>query len=140
MINEDFLALVPGAIGQVTYRKKVTHEIPKKAKDDFIDRFVNSKMNAMMIKVRHNPGEDPADPMAEFMKAREIARAELEEGRVGTRTEAVNLQIGQAESYQLVAQIESDPDFVDWNFPELIKMFKETDKDQKPFGVSMIKE
>lgn len=126
MINEDFLALVPGTMGEVTYRKKVENKIPQKAKEEFIDKFVNARLNAMVMKYQYGmDGGEEADPQAEFLKSREMARQELEKGQVGgTKTESLYLQINQKESYDAVIKAEQDPDFVGWNFPAFIEEFK----------------
>lgn len=121
-MNEDFLALIPGTLGEVEYQKKVFQKIPDKIKDDFMDKFVGAKMKALLVNATFAPG---MDPVAEYSKAREMAREELE-SRVGIKQERVFLQVDQKESYEMIRKIEKDVLFVQWSFPAFIQMFKES--------------
>ena len=122
MFNEDFLALIPGTMGEVIYQKNIAKKVPDKIKENFMDKFVNAKLSAMISNASLNP-DGVFDPSAEFMKAREMAREELD-SKISVAPVSLYLQVDQKESYDKIISIENDPYFVSWNFPAFILEFK----------------
>jgi hypothetical protein len=122
MVTEEFLLLVPGTIGEVSYQKRVFQKVPDKVREDFVDKFVGAKMKALLVNSTFAPG---LDPVAEYAKAREMAREELE-SRVGIKQDKITIQVDNKESFDLIKKIESEQGFMQWDFPAFVQMFKES--------------
>ncbi|MFA5722857.1 MAG: hypothetical protein WC979_01280 [Candidatus Pacearchaeota archaeon] len=118
----EFLMLLPNAIGTVRYNWESQESIPDSQKQAYVDGYTNEMMHALVQRSILNPG-DVGDPTVEFMKAREAAKKLLEDSGMTTILKSLELQVGNKECLDYLFQIERNPKFKGWENQALINAY-----------------
>ena len=124
-MSTDFYDMVPGAIGSVGYtvssRNATQEELS--AMQNEISKSLFSSFLANYQFTRHMPNAT-TDPQVAFEQARARARRIAEENANTPIRRSVHVQVGQAESLELLSRIESTPGFMAWDDPHIIDMLR----------------
>ena len=120
MNDINFLDLIPNSMGQVSYRKKkyMSEEQKQKALSEFTKRRFSDYINRLSM---NSIGQ--VEPMNTFSKARSEAHEDIE-SFLGSEVVTVWIQVGQKESIDNISNIEKNEDFLGWENPHFIDVFK----------------
>ena len=134
MNDESFFLLKKDSIGTVYYRIQRKIDISREQKQKLIDKHVNTQMNKFLKDfsagmIPDDQGGLNQDPGIQYANAREWAKKTIEDQLTGTDNKSLNVQIGQKDSYKKILEIESHPNFIGWDFPELIEDIKNSFND-----------
>ena len=121
MNDINFIDLVPNSMGQISYRKKksLTEEQRQKALTEFTKRRFSDYINRLSVGAVNGN----IDPMDSFSKARGEAHDDIEL-LLSSEIKVIWVQVGQRESQDLILSIEKDEDFLGWENPHFISLFK----------------
>jgi hypothetical protein len=121
MNNTDFIDMIPGAMGQVSYRmkKNLTPEQYQKALSEFTKRRFSDYINRLSTGSLNGN----IDPMNSFSLARNDAHKDIEL-LITSDIKTQWVQIGQDESIECIIKLENQEDFICWENPYFISMIK----------------
>lgn len=128
MMYDDFLMMLPNAIGRVVYFWDDENAVPKSQKEGYIDSFTTEVMHALVQRAMYEPGF-ACNPEVEFMKARESARNLMRKSGFERTLKTTEIQVGNKECLQFIQQLESNPSFRGWENENIILMYKKVTQD-----------
>jgi len=120
-MNNEFLMLLPNAIGTVEYKWKSLSSISQQQKEAFVDNYTCGLMHVLVRKAIY--GNSDIDVATDFMSARKKAKEMLEDSELSTIIKKTQLQIGNQECLDFVLKISDHPNFKGWVNEPLITAF-----------------
>jgi hypothetical protein len=122
MMNEDFFALIPGAIGEIIYYKSVDVESDPKNNQNFVDEMSREILYAFQPPKGLSSSEYTVLFQNEFIKARQRSLEDLRKSKICRFS--VLTQVANAECLEEIERIETDPDFKGWENESFVKELK----------------
>lgn len=118
--NEDFYALMPGAIGTLSYFIS-TVTATEEEQDAMMSNISSQLFSSYLSNYAFVQGDDP---QTAFIKARAKGRIEAEREASRPVQRSINVQIGQKESLDVIKRIENSQGFINWSDANLVDLIK----------------
>lgn len=123
MINtEEFYAMIPGAIGTVSYKWNGGSQMTNHEEQEFIDNYSREAMHVLLNKAKYSY-EEIQHPYLVHFQSRQDARNILDKMGPSIELKNLEIQIGNQECLSEIIKIETNKDFNGWVNTELIQIY-----------------
>ena len=123
MINtEEFYAMIPGAIGIVSYKWNGCARMTNQEEQEFIDNYSREAMHVLLNKAKYGY-EEIQHPYLVHFQSRQDARNILDRMGPSIELKNIEIQVGNQECINEIEKIQTNKDFKGWVNSELIQIY-----------------
>lgn len=128
LISEDFLMMIPGTIGNISYNYKYKNPENQRECAMFVDKYAAAEMQKLITDTALGGwgigNQEPLPPGIIYSNARQKAYQMYQQQLVEYKIRYFPIQVGNKEDLDFLDKIERLPEFISWTDPLIIELFR----------------